>query len=190
MEGLTARLAGLDFGARSAGTTVLAMEEEGIVRLERIGRGKDADVWLRKRLSECPPQVLAIDAPLSLPGVYCGRGGNYHFRRCDLLMGAMSPMFLGGLSARAMALKATLARHPIHWVETYPRQVALLRLGISSSGTAQVMAALRALCPDTGWPEPEDQHALDALLALYAARMVWERRGVYFGDPREGLIAL
>lgn len=187
---MTGLLAGLDFGAGLSGTSVLAIWDGGQVWLERERRGKPVDPWLLNRLRELKPEVLAIDAPLSLPGAYSGRGRDFHFRRSDRLLGAMSPMFLGGLTARAMALRAATRDLHTRWVETYPSQVALLRLGRHRTDRETLYRDLQAQWPDASLPVPEDQHRMDALLALWVARLVREHRAVFFGDPREGIIAV
>ena len=70
---------------------------------------------------------FGIDAPLSLPGVYKGLLGtkNYHYRECDQQVGAMSPLFLGGLTARAMELKSWAEQSLSSTViEVYPKLMA------------------------------------------------------------------
>ena len=95
---------GVDYGSKLAGTTVIAYNMGDGIRLERSKKNQDADQMIIDFVAEYNPQVIGIDAPLSLPGVYTGLVGfeDYHYRACDKALKAMSPMFLGGLTARAM----------------------------------------------------------------------------------------
>jgi len=190
MEELTATLAGLDFGASLSGNTALAYYKEGRVWVERAVKGQPADPWLLSCLEANRPAVLAIDAPLSLPGAYFGRGLDFHFRRSDRLLGAMSPMFLGGLTARAIALQQATRHLATRWVETYPSQVAKIRMDSPREAWETLLPFLEAQWPGVRLPRPRDQHEMDALLALWVARLVREHQAVFFGDPREGAIAL
>lgn len=111
---------GIDFGAKKAGTTAIAFLEGKTIRVFQTSKGFDADMVLRKKIDELKPRHVFIDAPLSLPGVYTGiKGSNdYFYRSCDKETGAMSPMFLGGLTARAMKLRANYPGIEFH--ESYP----------------------------------------------------------------------
>jgi len=128
------RVVGIDFGARKAGTTVVAWNEGATIRFAQSKEGKDSDLFLRDVVADLSPDLIAIDAPLTLPGVYRDVVGcsDFHLRECDRALKAMSPMFLGGLTARAMALAAAWRAEGITVYETYPRQVAM-RLGMDTS---------------------------------------------------------
>ncbi len=123
---------GIDFGAKTAGTTVICQQEGGFFRFHRCEKGDDADAWLDERVSMFAPSAIYIDAPLSLPGAYFGKGQDYFYRSADRLAGGMSPMFLGGLTARAIRLAerwgagGTRKRAMVYWVRT---TVASLVLG-------------------------------------------------------------
>jgi predicted nuclease with RNAse H fold len=188
VESLSGPLAGIDYGSKLAGTTALALALDGRVTLELSVKGRCADTWLAEALERSRPSVIAMDAPLSLPGVYTGRGTDHHYRRCDRECGAMSPMFLGGLTARAMALRLRLEPLGATWLETYPSRVALDRLGVARDQDDVVMHRLRALLPGWQLPEPDGPHQRDALLALAAALLWMSGSGRSFGDPDEGLI--
>jgi predicted nuclease with RNAse H fold len=102
------KIVGIDYGAKLAGTTVAAWNENGSLHWKCSGKKQDADKWLEEKLLQLRPDLIFMDAPLSLPGVYSGQGTDYFYREGDRALGAMSPMFLGGLTARAMQLKANL----------------------------------------------------------------------------------
>lgn len=118
-------LVGIDFGAKRSGlSSVVSGAVGGTLSCHTIEKGKDTDLWLEALLVQLNPRLIAIDAPLSLPGIYTGLPGNedYFYRQCDRQLGAMSPMFLGGLTARAMRLRAKLPE--LEFIETYPTAMA------------------------------------------------------------------
>jgi uncharacterized protein len=178
---------GIDFGAKTAGTTVIAWLEAESICFAASKKNADADECVlatlrsiaasnqahRARLvslassadsassasyvSSAPAHELCvcIDAPLSLPGVFTGLAGcdDYFYRASDRALRAMSPMFLGGLTARAMRLAnhsaSRLARRAaqreheqndehghIHFYETYPAEAAR-RLALKEVGYKQ-----------------------------------------------------
>lgn len=188
MAGLKPVLAGVDYGAQRAGTTVLAWLDAGGLQVVQSRKGESADTFLAAHLRRICPAILAIDAPLSLPAVYRGQGTDYHYRRCDRLTGAMSPMFLGGLTARALALRAQLSDLPAVWYETYPSLLARWRFDLDHRDEEGVGAALAGLWPEWPLPEVANQHVRDALLALAGAWFVQQRRACFFGAPSEGVI--
>ena len=125
---------GIDFGARSAGNTVVCVREKGLFRFHRSAKDSDGDAWLRSLIDELRPAAIYIDAPLSLPGVYTGRGHDHFFRAADRQAGGMSPMFLGGLTARAMALaSASMCASPKPSLPPAKSSAPLLN-GVSCSG--------------------------------------------------------
>jgi len=132
-------LYGIDYGAKLAGTTVVAWIEGGKVHFSNSAKKQDADRFLLDFFGGRPPAKIFIDAPLSLPEVYAtgtanfpapqesvGRGEvpDFHYRACDRELGAMSPMFLGGLTARAMKLAFMLRGRGHEVRETYPGGLA------------------------------------------------------------------
>lgn len=188
VEVLTGPIAGIDYGSKLAGTTALALARDGRITLEQSVKGRCADTWLTGLLERHRPAVIALDAPLSLPGAYTGRGTDHHFRQCDRACGAMSPMFLGGLTARAMALRAASAELGATWLETYPSRIALDRLGVPRDRQDELLPRLRSLLPAWDFPDPQSAHQRDALLALAAALLWVSGDGCAYGDPEEGLI--
>ncbi|MCW8893152.1 MAG: hypothetical protein OQL18_07525, partial [Deltaproteobacteria bacterium] len=113
---------GIDFGARKAGTTAVCFLASERLLVVEATKGANADLFLQPQLENIKPQKVFIDAPLSLSGGYFAFGGDYMFRSCDRELGAMSPMFLGGLTARAIKLKSEFCR--IEFIETCPRALA------------------------------------------------------------------
>ena len=139
-----------------------------------------------------PTQVF-MDAPLSLPGVYRQLPGchDYFFREADRALRAMSPLFLGGLTARAMQLAATTP-DAITFYETYPSAVARL-LQLEAVGYKKtlppVVEALQQICPVPFLPaEVTSWHHADALLAWMAGERFQRQVHITYGVPDEGQI--
>jgi len=198
---------GIDYGAKLAGTTVVAYVEQGVVRFSASAKKRDADRFLVDFFANQPHGKIFIDAPLSLPKVYragtenlpatqepAGNGEvpDFHYRACDRALGAMSPMFLGGLTARAMKL-AFILRGQGHEVrETYPGALAR-HLALPASGykgdKASVAPCLHLLSEcvgiDIAHIEIPDWHHFDALLALCSGYRHARGEAVAVGD-KEG----
>lgn len=188
---------GIDYGSKLAGTTVLAYGHKGEIFLERSAKGRDADRMILDFVGSHDLKMIGIDAPLSLPAVYLNRPGyeDYFYRKCDKELKAMSPMFLGGLTARAMRLKSTLDEMGIEVFEVYPVQTAR-SLGLNSfgyrSGKPDYKLILKALESKgvalAGEQFIHTDHDLDALLALYTATRILYGKAEFSGTPEEGVI--
>ena len=188
---------GIDYGSKTSGFTAMASYcSSGEVQIFQSTKGKDADAWVLSLIDELKPQSVAIDAPLSLPGVYADSTffKNYHYRECDRLAGAMSPMFLGGLTARAMQLKAKLKSQGIESViETYPKMVCSL-IGLDMKRYKKDDAYLEELnfvdfLNNAQLDDPvKNWHQWDALMALLACLKHKNGTAEAIGDPLEGII--
>ena len=193
---------GIDYGSKLAGTTVVCTLNEvtGRVHFRTSAPKGDADAFLLDYLLQTQPELIFLDAPLSLPGVYLGlpECRDYFYREADRQLGAMSPMFLGGLTARAMQLAATLRQNGLAVYETYPAAQAR-RLNLQPEGYKKEPAAIEpvlgqiqknhpALCSEmtgaTSW------HHVDALLALLAALRFTRGQHLVYGNAEEGVIVI
>jgi predicted nuclease with RNAse H fold len=189
-------LAGIDYGSKLSGNTAIAMEtSDNTIEVFSSEKGKDADEWLISiLLQENRPDHVYIDAPLSLPLAYSGKGTDYMYRLCDRITGAMSPMFLGGLTARAMQLKLSLSVYDILLIETYPSMtVKRLPHGSAYNKKKQPtpelwMDILTALNAEIIFHSSKRTHEFDALLALYAGKLAAKHQAIIVGDTQEGLI--
>lgn len=183
---------GIDFGARTAGTTVVCHQRKGVFHFERCAPGLDGDAWLEDAVVRLRPAAVYIDAPLSLPSAYRGTGTDYFFRAADRVAGGMSPMFLGGLTARAMRLAAVWRGQGIQVHEAYP--AALIRTAWESLAIAprktiprhklRIMAGMCRVPP----PAPADRHEADAWLCWVIGHRHQRGEAQRFGQPDEGLI--
>lgn len=187
---------GIDYGSKLAGTTVVAFEQDGFVRFEASDKKQDADQMILDLAEDLSPKLVAIDAPLSLPGVYQGLPGakDYFYRKADSELKAMSPMFLGGLTARAIKLKDHLEKKGVTVIEAYPVKTGS-DLGLKDHGyrskDVDFPVIIRKLTQATSWQIREEGltgHHIDAVLALYTAQRFREGLAKQAGIENEGLI--
>lgn len=193
----------IDFGSRFAGTTVVVHRRDhqpgNPLTFLASAKKQDADTMVLDLLGTLPKARVFLDAPLSLPGVYRDLPGDdfddYHYRRADRALNAMSPMFLGGLTARAMRLAA--AHPPVTFHETYPAAQAK-RLGLPKTQYKKSLAHLPELTAQlapliqahfdpthvTTW------HHFDALLAWLSAERFARGEAETHGHPVEGVIVM
>ncbi len=192
---------GIDYGSKLAGTTVICLYNETGFQLLQTAKNQDADLFI---LGHSPQAngLIFIDAPLSLPGVYRELDGytDYFYRKADKELQAMSPMFLGGLTARAIQLQAN-AQAQSHFIEVYPGALARL-LSLKKSGYKMGLDAITN-CRDivihhlslpaeialsaqnirfTNW------HQFDAFLAWCIGWKVQQKTTSSAGCEAEGLI--
>lgn len=188
---------GIDYGSKLAGTTVMAAWQDGNITLAASQKKQDADSMILKMAKAEQPNFIFLDAPLSLPLVYQGVEGysDYFYRKADKEVKGMSPMFLGGLTARAMKLQAQLSNLNIPVYETYPalhaRQFDLKSLNYKKQVQyiGGVTRFLKEQLPfDFDKKLVKSWHHVDALLALYGAFRFYKNEHKMIGDTREGII--
>lgn len=192
---------GIDYGAKMAGTTVIAcLHEQNQVAMHACAKNQDADQFILDFIKSNDDVWLAyIDAPLSLPIAYKRLNGNndYFYRKADRLTGAMSPMFLGGLTARAIQLKENMQKAGVKLVETYPSKLAEV-LTLKDEGYKKDKENIPQLClllkekSDFVFDEKQVKtwHHFDALLSLYSAKRFEMQAAMVFGNPEEGTITV
>ena len=192
-------LFGIDYGSKLSGNTVIAILNVNKVYFLDVDKNTDADEFIFNAAMHFKPDLVFLDAPLSLPKIYSGKGGcDYHFRKADKELKAMSPMFLGGLTARAMQLKDRLETEVQTKVyETYPKiqatNYALQNLGYQQRKSDLIVCRnhLREKLNPSLFIDCQDiktWHHLDALLALYGAMRFVTGLALPYGDAEEGLI--
>lgn len=191
-------IVGVDYGSKTSGFTCAAIMNGKSISVYQAVKNKDADKWLKDLLEPMKPNVIGIDAPLSLPGALRGIKGsmNYHYRKADIEAKAMSPMFLGGLTARAIEIsdwfkKATES----NVIEVYPKLIAQeLQLDFKryKKDNTYLPQAKDTLESVSGWKlgtvEVENWHQYDALMALRTAQRYLNEKANILGDKAEGLI--
>lgn len=187
---------GIDYGAKLAGTTAIAFIEKQKILCLQSKNKQDADAFVKKFLEEKNVVLIALDAPLSLPKIYKdeAKGGDYFYREADKLLGAMSPMFLGGLTARAMQLCAYCKKIEISMIEVYPAALAKkwnLEQFHYKKSLSLMHQATKVIEERIGYKlaqKPENWHQFDAVLALASALRYQNRQANRFGEQDEGWI--
>lgn len=192
-------LFGIDYGSKLSGNTVIAILNVNKIFFLEVEKNKDADEFIYNAALHFRPDIIFLDAPLSLPRIYSGKeGADYHFRKADRELNAMSPMFLGGLTARAIQLKARLEKAiPTKVFETYPKIQAanyqIAKLGYQQRKSDLIVCRNRLrekLSPKLliDCQDIKTWHHLDALLALYGAMRFVMGLALPYGDEDEGII--
>jgi len=182
---------GIDYGARYSGKTVICYDDSDQLLLRRVDKKADADAFVRQHVLHHHPRLIAIDAPLSLPTAYHGHGDDYMYRKCDRACQAMSPMFLGGLTARAMSLRAQLLQY--EFIETYPSMHYREAFPGVKKDNKVFSAARDHFLPLMHFKmdiSPIDWHELDATLAWYSGWRYNQDAHICHGDDAEGLIII
>ena len=193
------KIAGIDYGSKLAGTTVIAYLEDGKAQLFQSEKKRDADKFVLEQLSALGVKQVFLDAPLSLPGVYRAMPNydDFFYRRGDKQLKAMSPMFLGGLTARAMRLKRDLNAKGMEVREIYPAQLAK-KLELPILNYKKQVTHIMPVCQHLFQLLPysfeaadiKNWHQVDALLALYSGWRYLNNEHEIFGDETEGQIII
>jgi predicted nuclease with RNAse H fold len=188
---------GIDYGSKLAGTTVIAYYQNEMVRFRASKHQEDADKFIVKHLELMKPQFVFLDAPLSLPGKYVDKEAytDYFYRVADRELGAMSPMFLGGLTARAMKLKDYLEKMEITVFETYPKHQAVI-LELNNTMYKRDEKHIRELSKvvsekfnlNVNHDQMKTWHHFDSLLAYIAGVRFMNKAHMAIGDQEEGQI--
>lgn len=186
---------GIDYGAKLAGTTAICFEQSGELQILQSEKKKDADKFIQQTIKEIQPTAIFIDAPLSLPLAYFGAGGNYFYRDCDKILQGMSPMFLGGLTARAIKLSKPYEKNGITFFETYPAQIVKHYLAGITEGYKKQKIFLPDFCeiltqqlPYGFAVIPSNWHQVDSALAWWAGWRYKNGEVKVYGNEKEGLI--
>ncbi len=184
-------LVGIDYGSKMAGTTAICTLSKGQYKVYQSVKKEDADLFILKTLETLKPKIIVIDAPLSLPRAYFDKSTDYFYRACDRMLSAMSPMFLGGLTARAMKLKDQLHQREILVLEGYPKAL-VHHLGIQEyylkKDSSAIPGFLSQLAVSIQSEKISNWHQVDALLACITAQRVDQNKARQIGDPHEGII--
>lgn len=185
---------GVDYGSKFAGTTALCFKDAEGYHLYQSGKGEDADQFLGDWLERLKPGHVFIDAPLSLPSAFYGKGNDFFYRASDREAGAMSPMFLGGLTARAMKMVKSYSGKETLFVETYPKLVLREVAGFLESykkETGEIPGILSEIEKKLNYQVPSEilnWHQLDAFLCWAGGMRYFEGSAIFLGDPEEGQI--
>jgi len=190
------RWIGIDYGAKLAGTTCIAWCEINVIQVDRVQKGKDADAWLENMVKQLNPDFICIDAPLTLPAAYYNKGHDYFYRHCDRELQAMSPMFLGGLTARAIRLANLWRMNSIQVNEVYPKGLiqkvhTSLLSGYKNSKEFSFFIDVLSRCYPVVFPKNIGTwHEADAILAWCTGWRIQQKIELKFGNEDEGIITI
>lgn len=191
----TTNIAGVDFGSKLAGTTVITFLENGFLKSLQVDKGVDADNWLMNLVVQFGFTHVFIDAPLSLPGGYFGNGDDFSYRKSDRILRAMSPMFLGGLTARAIKLKNELSKIGTQAIEVYPggfiRNHDILKGFYDKKKLTTIVKMYEELSFILSAKiavNPTNYHQLDSIICWHIGCRYLNGKAESIGDADEGLI--
>ncbi|MFN4973558.1 MAG: DUF429 domain-containing protein [Bacteroidota bacterium] len=190
--------AGIDFGSKYAGTTAVCYGNHTNTKFV-LGTTKkqDADEFIVSLLESLKPEIVCIDAPLSLPGIYTlgNQYSNYFYREADVATSAMSPMFLGGLTARAMQLKRKLESMGMKVFEVYPAAfVKYHELADSyNKKDKQLIRQFLAILQHTfdlklDSFDTTSWHHVDAIICWIISSRIKKGEAIAYGHEPEGMI--
>jgi predicted nuclease with RNAse H fold len=150
-----------------------------------------------KRVQKCKPEIVAIDAPLSLPA---GRESidqrtNIHLRECDkeLLKRGIKffPITLGPmrkLTSRGMNLKGILEEKRFKVIEVYPGGAQdVLGIPRKQQGLKKLRAGLEKLGIG-GLNSQMGDHELDAVTCALVGRLLLEGKADAYGTSEQVII--
>ena len=183
---------GIDYGSKLAGTTAVCWQDNEHIFIESSAKKKDADLFIQHMISIHNPKMICIDCPLSIPAAFFGKGEDFFYRICDKELNAMSPMFLGGLTARGIRLK--YRNETITWQEVYPKALVetlghqlqynkkdkTLITGFSKLLLKSIPYKLESPC--------ESWHEIDSLLAWISGYRFLNGKHQSYGSVSEGQI--
>ncbi len=184
---------GIDFGSKNAGTTAIAwLNKKGLLEYKQSSKNQNADAFILEHIAALKIELVGIDAPLSIPKGLLDLKNNLDcfYRESDRKLGAMSPLFLGGLTARAIALKKTLMKQSVAVHETYPaafikhKQLKAFYNKKAANQIAAFNLSAHHLIP-FDLPQTSSWHVIDACICLTIALLINEDKAQFVGDIDE-----
>jgi hypothetical protein len=156
-----------------------------------------SDEEIIKGIEDVKPEIIAIDAPLSLPD---GRKSiedrnNVHLRECDreLLKRKIKffPVTLGPmrkLTERGIRLKKILENKGYKVIEVYPGGAQdILNIPRKQKGLDKLINGLKKL-KIIGLTNEMNDHELDAITCAYIGKLHLEGKTLIFGIPDKSII--
>jgi len=156
-----------------------------------------ANEEILKRIEESRPEIVAIDAPLSLPA---GRESieqrtNVHLRECDkeLLRRGIRffPITLGPmrkLTIRGIKLRETLENECFSVIEVYPGGAQdILGIPRKQHGLKKLRMGLEKV-GIKGLNDRMSDHELDAVTCALVGKLFLEGKSVTYGTREQGIV--
>ncbi len=192
---MSERFCGIDYGTKMSGNTAMAFLEDTGIQVLQCPKNTDADQWILSQIENIGIKKVYLDAPLSLPGGYFDYNDQFHYRACDLELGAMSPMFLGGLTARAISLSKSLEKLKVLSIEVYPggfiRNQEVLKEKYQKknlSTVADMADNLQKFIPTNIQTPIQNYHQIDALICWWIGHRYTHGLAKAYGNIQEGQI--
>jgi len=184
---------GIDYGSKLAGTTAICYQQGKELIVIQSEKKRDADAFVKEVVQQLEPTKIFIDAPLSLPGVYFGKGEDYFYRACDREIRAMSPMFIGGLTARAIKLTRELEKNGVACFESYPSGLVKELEELQSDYNKKSMVNTKLIkileeLTNRTIKSVGNYHQIDAVLCWYIGMRYLSGTAKVIGDKDEGQI--
>jgi len=192
------RVVGLDLaGSKNRTTGFCLMDENLYVRTKPLHTDKE----IQSETVGQEPEVVSIDAPLSLPRgrKSLSHKGPPHFRACDLELRKMKirffPVTLGPmrmLTARGMKMKRIFESEGLKVIESYPGSIQdILGMPRKQAGLEKLRTALTqyGVKGDVGRADITHDE-LDGITSALVGKMYLEGTYLAIGDPEEGLMIL
>lgn len=188
--------AGIDFGGKMSGTSVIAVPGQTTIRLFNCEKNEDADKFLLDMIQQKKISCVFLDAPLNLPCIYKGiqTREDYFFRESDQQLKSVSPMLMGGLTARAMKFSSILKKFGVDCYEVHP-PAFISRMKLNEMGykkeTDQIPEISEKISEIIGLPlmhELNTWNEVDALIALAIGILFKQDKAEFCGNPEEGFV--
>jgi hypothetical protein len=155
------------------------------------------DEEILKRIEGIRPEIVAIDAPLSLP---TGRESieqrtNVHLRECDKELRQRGirffPITLGPmrkLTTRGIKLRESLENKHFRVIEVYPGGAQdILRIPRKQQGLEKLRAGLEKL-GIKGLNDRMIDHELDAATCAFVGKLFLEGKSVTYGTSEQAIV--
>jgi hypothetical protein len=155
------------------------------------------DEEILKRIEGIRPEIVAIDAPLSLP---TGRESieqrtNVHLRECDKELRERGirffPITLGPmrkLTTRGIKLGKSLENKHFRVIEVYPGGAQdILRIPRKQKGLEKLRAGLEKL-GIKGLNDRMSDHELDAVTCAFVGKLFLEGKSVTYGTSEQAMV--
>ncbi len=197
--GRTVRIVGLDLAGSAKRTTGYCLLDENL-HAETKALHKDREIISETLTAQ--PNVVSIDAPLSLPK---GRKSihqrnRHHLRACDRELLRMKikffPITLGpmrNLTSRGIRLKRIFEARGLRVIESYPGSIQdILGMPRKQAGLEKLRKALidYGVNGDVEAKETISHDELDAITSALVGKMFLEGKYLAIGNPEDGLMIL
>ncbi|MBN8705195.1 MAG: DUF429 domain-containing protein [Bacteroidetes bacterium] len=189
----TNMLAGIDLSASFLKPSSCAFLENGEISLISFNTNAEIAKWA----TDSTPDLIGLDAPLSIP---MGLNGKFGSRECerDLLkegIPVLMTSLIAPLTFRAIHLVELLSESEIRSIEVYPyslrKQFNIAPEIKKESEFTRLKARFLEVFPfDVNPEQVKEHHDVDALLALWMTKLVFDNAYKTTGNPEEGLIYL